>query len=272
MPRAAPHTGRKQGNPGRRRPRFKHCPKCGHDLEALEPIQYGDLFADPIGETFWKDQPVRITPTERIILHTLLTGTPPRSQGRDWQPGHFVDKLILAERADSTVDSIDVIVSNLRMKFRQVDPDFNHIETKHSEGYRWSAFRVHKPVARWGSGTFVLYDDGELVWRMRWRIFLSKQEMMVMQALLEAQGDYMHWTKINQAIGSATDSAARAAVNRLKQRFKETDPKVMAIHGHHGRGWKVVKPDYVPEKTERQKKYAERRAEGWTPPGRNTHG
>jgi hypothetical protein len=43
------------------------------------------------------------------------------------------------------------MICNLRMKFRQIDPDFDHIETKHSEGYRWSAFKVHKPIARWGA-------------------------------------------------------------------------------------------------------------------------
>jgi hypothetical protein len=247
VPRAAPHTGRKQGNPGRRPPCLKHCPKCGYDLKSLEPVQYGDLFADPIGETFWKNQPVRISVTERIVLHTLLTGTPPRSAGRDWQPGQFVDKLIIAERADSSIDSVDVMICNLRMKFRQVDPTFDHIETKHSEGYRWSAFKVHRPIARWGPGTFVLYDDGELLWRNRWRIFLSAQETKVMKALIDAQGEYIHWTKVNEAIGSETDSAARAAVNRLRQRFKEADPSSLAIYSQSGqasKGYKIVRPDF----------------------------
>jgi hypothetical protein len=97
----------------------------------------------------------------------------------------------------------------------------------------------------------VLYDDGELLWRNRWRIFLSAQETKVMKALLDAQGEYIHWTKVNEAIGSDTDSAARAAVNRLRQRFKEADPNSIAIYSQSGqasKGYKIVRPDFVPER------------------------
>jgi DNA-binding response OmpR family regulator len=265
MPAALPHTGRRHGNPGRQAPRLKHCPNCGHDLVALEPVRYGDLSADPRGDTYWKGDLIRLSTNERIVLHTILTGKPPRSQGRDWQPGQFVDRFIIAERVDSTADSVDVTISNIRKAFRQVDPEFNHIETQHGTGYRWSAIRVHQSLARWGGGTFVLYDDGEVVWRQRIRIFLSPYETKVMKVLLDAQGSFLHWTKINQETGAETDSAARSAVNRLRNRFKEADPKSEAIHCHKGRGYKVVKPDYIPERTERQQKFAERRATGWKP-------
>lgn len=265
MPRAAPHSGRRHGHPARTPPRLKHCPNCGHDLVALEPVQYGDLFADPRGDTYWKGQLVKLSPTQRIVLHTILTGTPPRSQGRDWQPGQFIDRLIIAERADTNIDNVDVFLSTIRSAFRQVDPDFNHIETKHGEGYRWSAIRVHQPIARFETA-FVLYDDGELIWRQKYRIFLSPVETKIMKLLLDARGEPVHWTKVCELLGrTETGSATRAAMNRLRKRFREADPKTPAIPSHRQRGAMVVRPTWTPELNERQKAYAAKRATGWKP-------
>jgi hypothetical protein len=66
----------------------------------------------------------------------------------------------------------------------------------------------------------------------------------------------MHWTKVNEAIGSETDSAARAAVNRLKQRFKEADPMVSCDPLPQRQRLQGGQAGLVPEKSERQKKYA----------------
>ena len=92
----------------------------------------GDLMLDPARHMCdWREQPVRLTVTEFLILQALAT-----------RPGHVKtrDALMDAAYNDETyVDdrTIDSHIKRLRKKFRVIDPEFSNIETLYGVGYRY---------------------------------------------------------------------------------------------------------------------------------------
>lgn len=80
--------------------------------------------------TLWKGEPVVLTVTEFMILHALAH-----------RPGVVKSRNALMDAAygdyvyvdDRTIDSH---IKRLRKKFRQVDPQFDRIETLYGAGYR----------------------------------------------------------------------------------------------------------------------------------------
>ena len=162
------------------------CPSCGADLRALAPRRLGDLYADPIGDTFWRGQKVRLSPAERIVLHSILTAREYQSR-RDRDSGHFVPRITIAERADISIGALSVTLTHIRNKFRQVDPDFNHIENE-AGGYRWSLNKVPRPLARSERPVLIVYDNHEVHWRNKYVIQLSEQEAKALVLLIEARG------------------------------------------------------------------------------------
>jgi two-component system, OmpR family, response regulator ChvI len=100
---------------------------------AAEPIVRGRLSMDPARHRVaWNGQPVTLTVTEFLILEALAQ-RPGFVKSRDqlmdtaYQDDVFVD--------DRTIDSH---IKRLRRKFRQVDPEFNAIETLYGVGYRFA--------------------------------------------------------------------------------------------------------------------------------------
>jgi two-component system response regulator ChvI len=105
--------------------------KPGDELSG--PLQRGRLTMDPARHrTTWDDEPVTLTVTEFLILETLaqrpgIVKTRNQLMDAAYQDDIYVD--------DRTIDSH---IKRLRRKFRQVDAEFDAIETLYGAGYRFS--------------------------------------------------------------------------------------------------------------------------------------
>ncbi len=105
----------------------------GRQGEAGKTLVRGELVLDSARHMCtWRDQPVRLTVTEFLILKALAQ-----------RPGHVKtrDQLMDAAYDDQVyVDdrTIDSHIKRLRKKFRAIDPDFANIETLYGAGYRYS--------------------------------------------------------------------------------------------------------------------------------------
>jgi two-component system response regulator ChvI len=97
------------------------------------PIERGRLSMDPARHrTTWSGENVTLTVTEFLILETLaqrpgIVKTRNQLMDAAYQDDIYVD--------DRTIDSH---IKRLRRKFRQVDPEFDAIETLYGAGYRYS--------------------------------------------------------------------------------------------------------------------------------------
>lgn len=98
-----------------------------------DAIEYGDLLLDPNRHLCrWKQQDVRLTVTEFLMLKALIL-----------RPGHVKsrDQLMDAAYGESVFlddRTIDSHIKRLRKKFRVIDPKFDQIETLYGMGYRYS--------------------------------------------------------------------------------------------------------------------------------------
>ncbi|WP_375422410.1 response regulator [uncultured Sphingomonas sp.] len=116
-----------------RRAEVVHATEGQDDAEALGPIERGRLTMDPARHrTSWMGEPVTLTVTEFLILETLaqrpgIVKTRNQLMDAAYQDDIYVD--------DRTIDSH---IKRLRRKFRQVDPDFDSIETLYGAGYRFA--------------------------------------------------------------------------------------------------------------------------------------
>ena len=103
------------------------------DAETAGPIERGRLTMDPARHrTSWAGEPVTLTVTEFLILEALaqrpgIVKTRNQLMDTAYQDDIYVD--------DRTIDSH---IKRLRRKFRQVDPDFDAIETLYGAGYRFA--------------------------------------------------------------------------------------------------------------------------------------
>ena len=101
--------------------------------EQAGPIERGPLSMDPARHrTTWKGQAVTLTVTEFLILETLaqrpgIVKTRNQLMDAAYQDDIYVD--------DRTIDSH---IKRLRRKFREVDTEFDAIETLYGAGYRFS--------------------------------------------------------------------------------------------------------------------------------------
>ncbi|MBB5718886.1 two-component system response regulator ChvI [Stakelama sediminis] len=101
--------------------------------EGTTILTRGRLTMDPARHrVLWADKPVTLTVTEFLILETLaqrpgIVKTRNQLMDAAYQDDIYVD--------DRTIDSH---IKRVRRKFRQVDPDFDAIETLYGAGYRFS--------------------------------------------------------------------------------------------------------------------------------------
>jgi len=108
-------------------------PAGGGAEEPAGPLTRGRLTMDPARHrTTWNGEPVTLTVTEFLILETLaqrpgIVKTRNQLMDAAYQDDIYVD--------DRTIDSH---IKRLRRKFRQVDPEFDSIETLYGAGYRFS--------------------------------------------------------------------------------------------------------------------------------------
>ncbi len=102
------------------------------DGGSSQVVVRGELVLDPARHACtWKGQPVALTVTEFLILKSLAS-----------RPGHVKnrDQMIDAAYGENIyVDdrTIDSHIKRLRRKFREIDPEFGHIETLYGVGYRY---------------------------------------------------------------------------------------------------------------------------------------
>lgn len=209
------------------------------DLQRLEPLVLGDLLADPLGDTFWKGMRVPLTAAERLILHSMLTARP-ASQGVPGDKGPFIQAWVVAERAGVTASSLPTLISIMRSKFREIDPEFNHIESGKKE-YRWSEKLLrNKIIAR--NQDMTLYERGEVLWRGFHRIYLSEVEAIVLSELLRADGGYVSPARLGAACHWSARSAKRA-VALVRKKFADADA-IPVIGVRRGVGYCLVPPPH----------------------------
>ncbi len=100
--------------------------------EAARILERGKLKLDPERHTcHWDNKPVTLTVTEFLILQALAT-RPGVVKTRDALMDAAYDDQVYVD--DRTIDSH---IKRLRKKFKQVDDDFDVIETLYGVGYRF---------------------------------------------------------------------------------------------------------------------------------------
>ncbi len=91
-----------------------------------------NLTLDPLRHScLWKDKPVVLTVTEFLILHSLAQ-RPGFVKSRDQLMDAAYDDQVYVD--DRTIDSH---IKRIRKKFRQVDEEFDSIETLYGVGYKY---------------------------------------------------------------------------------------------------------------------------------------
>ena len=116
--------------------------KRGEDGEMASPaaeaeanaraIKRGKLTLDPARhESLWEGKPVKLTVTEFLLLQSLAQ-RPGFVKSRDNLMDAAYDDQVYVD--DRTIDSH---IKRMRKKFREVDPEFDAIETLYGVGYRY---------------------------------------------------------------------------------------------------------------------------------------
>ncbi len=104
----------------------------GTPVEAARVLERGLLKLDPERHTcHWDEKPVTLTVTEFLILQALAT-RPGVVKTRDALMDAAYDDQVYVD--DRTIDSH---IKRLRKKFKQVDENFDVIETLYGVGYRF---------------------------------------------------------------------------------------------------------------------------------------
>jgi two-component system response regulator ChvI len=95
-------------------------------------IKRGKLTLDPARhDCLWEGRPVKLTVTEFLLLQSLAQ-RPGFVKSRDNLMDAAYDDQVYVD--DRTIDSH---IKRMRKKFRDVDPDFDAIETLYGVGYRY---------------------------------------------------------------------------------------------------------------------------------------
>lgn len=116
-----------------RRAELAQAPEGAETEEAQGPLERGRLVMDPARHRVtWAGNPVTLTVTEFLILETLaqrpgIVRTRNQLMDAAYQDDIYVD--------DRTIDSH---IKRVRRKFREVDSEFDAIETLYGAGYRFS--------------------------------------------------------------------------------------------------------------------------------------
>ena len=102
--------------------------------DEADNIQHGDLILNnAMHECYWKQKKVDLTVTEYLLIKSLAVN-----------PGHVKNRHQIMNYAysdDTYLEDrvIDSHIKRVRKKFRDVDPEFDHIETVYGLGYRYRA-------------------------------------------------------------------------------------------------------------------------------------
>jgi len=103
------------------------------DQPVADPILRGRLEMDPARHRVkWNGQDVTLTVTEFLILETLAQRPGVVKNRNQLMDAAYQDDVYVDDR------TIDSHIKRLRRKFREVDSDFNAIDTLYGAGYRFS--------------------------------------------------------------------------------------------------------------------------------------
>lgn len=103
------------------------------DQPVADPITRGRLEMDPARHRVkWNGQDVTLTVTEFLILETLAARPGVVKNRNQLMDAAYQDDVYVDDR------TIDSHIKRLRRKFREVDSDFNAIDTLYGAGYRFS--------------------------------------------------------------------------------------------------------------------------------------
>ena len=95
-------------------------------------LKRGRLTLDPARhDCLWEDRPVKLTVTESLLLQSLAQ-RPGFVKSRDNLMDAAYDDQVYVD--DRTIDSH---IKRMRKKFREIDPEFDAIETLYGVGYRY---------------------------------------------------------------------------------------------------------------------------------------
>jgi DNA-binding response OmpR family regulator len=105
-----------------------HCPSCGYNLVPEKVVELGAMRFDPRGDACFHGEKLRLSPSEHILLGTLLASA-----------GKFVSVDVLMNRLGSEGENkvVDVYITRLRKKLRAIDPGARHIEANYGCSRRW---------------------------------------------------------------------------------------------------------------------------------------
>jgi two-component system, OmpR family, response regulator ChvI len=102
------------------------------EVESKTTLERGQLKMDPERHTCtWKGEPVTLTVTEFLILQALATRPGVVKSRNALMDAAYDDQVYVDDR------TIDSHIKRLRKKFKQVDDDFDMIETLYGVGYRF---------------------------------------------------------------------------------------------------------------------------------------
>ena len=115
-----------------RRAAPEECDSNGTSVQASRAIKRGRLTLDPARhDCLWDGKPVRLTVTEFLLLQSLAQ-RPGFVKSRDnLMDAAYEDQVYVDDR------TIDSHIKRMRKKFRDVDPEFDSIETLYGVGYRY---------------------------------------------------------------------------------------------------------------------------------------
>jgi two-component system, OmpR family, response regulator ChvI len=103
------------------------------ETEAHPPIVRGQLEMDPARHRVrWGGKDVALTVTEFMILETLAQRPDVVKSRNQLMDAAYQDDVYVDDR------TIDSHIKRLRRKFRQVDPEFDAIDTLYGAGYRFA--------------------------------------------------------------------------------------------------------------------------------------
>lgn len=103
------------------------------DQPVADPIIRGRLEMDPARHRVkWNGQDVTLTVTEFLILETLAARPGVVKNRNQLMDAAYQDDVYVDDR------TIDSHIKRLRRKFREVDSEFNAIDTLYGAGYRFS--------------------------------------------------------------------------------------------------------------------------------------
>jgi two-component system OmpR family response regulator len=108
---------------------FRRIAALSSSENARSIIEQGALVLDIDQLTAsWTGRPVALTLTEYWMVHALAK-----------RPGHVKSRDQLMKDANVFIDDTTVTshIKRIRKKFRELDADFDHIETVYGVGYRW---------------------------------------------------------------------------------------------------------------------------------------